>query len=270
MAISPKRRILITGNEGYIAENLKTFFEDRGFIVGGFDRKNNVYTETFQLPKKHGLFAIVHLAGVSGLEECEGSPEAAVKSNIIGSANIFQQGLNHDIPIIFVSSQAAKNASQSVYGTTKYFAECYADYFNSLGAQIRILRLCNVFGGPNYLDKKSSVIAKFLRAKMESKPIIVHGEGTQKRDFVHVDDVCEAIFLSLFNFNHDLDVILDVGTGEGTQIIDLANMITGDIQFSNERDIGISSNIANTSLTNEIIGFQPTHTLSEYISSFNN
>lgn len=262
------KKILITGNKGYIAKNLEKHLSDKGFWIGGFDKKTGICAASFRLPKKSDIFAIIHLAATSGIEECNKDIEETIKNNVIAASNMFLVALENDIPIIFISSQAAKDHNSSVYAASKYYAECYASYYNLQGAKIRILRLSNVYGGIDYIEKKNSVVAKFLKAKKEGRSLIVNGDGSQVRDFVHVDDVCEAIYSSLYNLR-DLEEIIEIGSGTGTSIISLAYLIGGRIEFNEKSpDIGVQRSVANLNHAIELLSFSPKKTLEEYISSF--
>ena len=68
-------------------------------------------------------------------------------------------------------------------------------YYHSFGLRAVSLRFANVYGP--YSDHKTSVIIKFTTQIGEGKPLIIYGDGTQTRDFIHVDDICQAIYLSL-------------------------------------------------------------------------
>jgi nucleoside-diphosphate-sugar epimerase len=267
--MAKEKRVIITGNKGYISRNLEKYLTKNGYVVGGFDIKDGVDASTFSLPKKHGITAIIHLAAIASVNECEKNIEAAVKNNIIASSNIFQLSIENDIQIIFASSQAAKSYDHSTYGATKKYAECYAKFFNTVGGKIRILRLCNVYGGDGYLEEKDSVVARFIRAKKESRQAVIHGDGSQTRDFVHIDDVCEAIYLSLYN-TRDMDEIIDVGTGKETSILELANILGCDITLdANFSDTGVTRNVANLKYASEILGYHPKKSLEEFATRLN-
>jgi nucleoside-diphosphate-sugar epimerase len=261
-----KKRILITGNQGYIAKNLTKYLEAQGYVVGGFDKKLSVCAESFTLPKKPNLFAIIHLAAVAGINECENNIDDAIKNNIIASSNMFYLGYTHNIPVVFTSSQAAKTPQKSVYGSTKRYAECYAAYYNSLGANIRVLRLCNVYGGIDFLETKTSVVANFINAKLNNEHLIIHKHGEQTRDFIHVDDVCAAITLSLHNMR-DIEDIIDIGTGTATSIRDLAEKISAKHVFSTA-DVGVESNKADTKKARDLLGFYTKHTLDNVVEQY--
>jgi UDP-glucose 4-epimerase len=268
--MAKEKRVIITGNRGYIAHNLEKYLTKNGYTVGGFDIKDNVDAINFSLPKKHGINAIIHLAAISSVGECENNVESAVKNNIIAASNIFRLSVEHAIPVIFTSSQAAKSYDISTYGSTKKYAECYAKYFNAGGGRIRILRLCNVYGGERYLEEKDSVVARFIKSKNKTGKVTVNGTGAQTRDFVHVEDVCEAIYLSLYNLR-DIDEIIDIGTGKETSILELAKMMECDISFNGKSNsIGATRNVANLQVTSEILGYYPKRSLEDYILKIKN
>lgn len=260
------KKILITGNRGYIAKNLALYLSDKGFQTGGFDKKDGVYAETFTIPKKHDLFAIIHLAAISSIEECEKNIADVVTNNVIASSNIFDQATHYRIPVVFASSQAAKKPESSVYGSSKRYAECYADYFNDHGGKIRVLRLANVYGGRNYIEEKSSVVAKFMRARSNGNHLIVNGTGEQTRDFVHVEDVCQAIYLSLYNLR-DFEEPVDIGSGCSISVLDLAKMTGCEIEFNYKSSaVGTMKNEVDLSLAKELLGYEPHHNICNYFN----
>ncbi len=219
------KRALITGSSGYIGINLIKYLTERGFRIGKLDKKEGNYCEELALPKKHDLFGIVHLAGLSGIKQCQDRADQAVKDNIIAATNIFQQGLEHNIPVIAISSQAAKNPSSSIYAFTKFFIELSAFWYNSLGANIKVLRLSNVYGGLEYLERKNSVVAKFIRAKKNNEPLCIDGDGTQSRCFLHVNDAVSAIICLMKNCYNFSGHVFNIGNTEEISILDLAKKI---------------------------------------------
>jgi GDP-L-fucose synthase len=69
-----------------------------------------------------------------------------------------------------------------------------------------------------------SLIRKFLSAKKENKPSVeVWGSGTPLREFLHVDDLADACFFLMLNYNEE--GLVNIGTGEDISIKDLALMV---------------------------------------------
>lgn len=260
--------ILITGSRGYIGENLYKYLKNNGYNVIGIDSRSGQRAEEF--PMYDNIDGIVHLAATPGIAACEEKPEEAVINNLESTIHMFNHSKEKGIPCVFTSSQAAKEPKSSMYAFTKYAAEVIGNRLNEQGAKIRILRLSNVYGGENYLEKKNSVVAKWAKSALAKKPFIVHGDGTQSRDFIHVKDVCRAIYLALLT-EKIIDIPIDIGTGIGTQVNVVAHLfkqlLGAEFTFDFDSDtIGKKSNIAYIRDAKNLLGFSANDRLVKYVS----
>ncbi|MFT4660451.1 MAG: GDP-L-fucose synthase [Ulvibacter sp.] len=102
----------------------------------------------------------------------------------------------------------------------------------------------NLYGPNDNYDLQNShvlpaLIRKFHEAKIENKPSVeIWGTGSPKREFMHVDDLADACFYLMQNYNEDLFV--NVGTGEDVSIKDLALMIKDIVGFDGELTFDLS------------------------------
>jgi len=264
-------KILITGGEGYIGQNLywsawsndplKFEFElcDKETVL-------SVLPEAQKLEKKHleGFDGIIHLAALSGIQACEAFPEEAAVDNILTAGNVFRLANEMNIPVVFTSSQAAKNPHANIYANMKWTCERLADYYNN--GNIYVVRLANVYGGSNYIDKKNTCVKQFITKYRNNEPFTIHGDGSQERDFIHVWDVCEAI-CRIIKIKPEYFSPIDIGTGKPTSILELANMFPNrmDDVFVESRSAGEKSSIADTSILKELIDFIPERKVNDYI-----
>jgi nucleoside-diphosphate-sugar epimerase len=147
-----------------------------------------------------------------------------------------------------------------MYATTKYIGEQMLKTNN----KYIIMRFANVFGGVNFIEDKTSVVAKFIRMYQRNAPIQVNGTGNQTRDFVHVDDICTAIIRCI---NGEItNKCMDVGTGIETMIVNMACMFDHPIVFNEDSDmVGVESNVADPDALMTLTGFRPIIPLSGYI-----
>lgn len=261
--------ILVTGSSGYIGENLTKFLHSNGYNVIGVDKKTGQHAESF--PVYDNVDGIVHLAATPGIAACEEKPAEAIINNLESTIYMFNMASKKGVPCVFTSSQAAKEPKTSMYAFTKFAAEVVGNRLIDEGAKIRILRLANVYGGENYLEKKKSVVAKFAKAALTKTPFVVDGDGSQTRDFIHVDDVCRAIYLSLLT-EEVMDLPIDIGTGNGTQIKVLAfyfqQLLKARFTFDFKSDkIGKSSNVANIKDAKRLLNFEAKDKLVSYIEN---
>jgi len=157
-----------------------------------------------------GLDAVVHLAAISGLENCRRNPNEAVSTNVYGTYNVLELARKLDLRVVFTSSAAvygtplrtpvAENhplRPMNFYGVTKLAGECLMHaYHDVYGLETVVLRLGNVYG-VGVFTRWRTVVPRFVRQALEGKPLTVYGDGWQTRDFIHVLDVVEAIRLVL-------------------------------------------------------------------------
>jgi UDP-glucose 4-epimerase len=260
------KRILLTGSEGYIGINVQEYFRETNYEIVPLDARMGVEAEEYKDFEKDKIDGIIHLAATAGISQCEREPQEAVRNNFWSSCNMFESALLHGIPCIFTSSQAAKDPMSSMYALTKYTSEVSANIFMDKGADIKVLRLTNVYGGIGYLRKKNSVMAIFARATLQGESKVINGDGTQQRDFIHVEDVCRAIHLALES--KPVDFPIDVGTGKGTSILELVKLFGGTFTFNPDSDtIGLSSNIANIADARKYISFEAVHNVESYVNA---
>jgi len=196
-----KLKVLLTGSSGYIGQNFITLYGDKYDIVQ-VDRKINKSIHQITENDFDDIDHIVHLAAISGISDCETDCDQTITDNVESMQYIWLLGELKDIPVTFASSQAASNPT-NIYAFTKRMGE---RSISSLG-KYTILRFANVYGGIDYLKSKTSVVANFLNAKTNNLPLIINGDGFQERDFIHVNDICYAINLSILNPCND---ILDI------------------------------------------------------------
>lgn len=261
--------ILVTGSSGYIGTNLSAFLKKSGYNVIGVDIKTGQRVEKF--PMYDNVHGIVHLAATAGIGACEENPAEAIINNLESTIYMFNLAKKNKIPCVFTSSQAAKEPKSSIYAFTKFASEVVGNRLIDEGVKIRILRLSNVYGGLKYLEKKNSVVAKFAKATLAGKPFVVHGDGTQTRDFIHVDDVCRAIYLALLT-DEIIDIPIDIGTGIGTPVSTVAfyfqQLYKAKFTFEKESDrIGKSSNVADTRDAKKLLNFEARDRLVSYVES---
>lgn len=264
------KRVLITGGRGYIGTNLKQFLIDKKIKVDIADRLDGNNVEYILDNRKFRRYSgIVHLAATSGIKNCMDDMKRAVINNVSASYRLFNMACKRKVPLVFSSSQAAKQPESNFYAMTKYLAEVEAIRLNKkMGANIKILRFCNVYGGLDYIETKGTVVAQFAKAVMNGDNMVINGPGTQVRDFIHVTDICNAIYKSLKH----RDVVyrpIDIGSGVPVSVATLASFFEGGFTNNLESDkIGVSWNVADDSEAREILGFDSCIDIEDYAKEF--
>lgn len=219
--------------------------------------------------------AVVHLAAHTSVVESLDNPEEDWDINGTGTLNLLEAcRLKGVRKFIFVSSNAVLGEHPppvdeakipkplSPYGASKLAGEALCSaYYHSFGLDAVSLRFANCYGP--YSEHKTSVISKFINWARQGKPPIIYGDGNQTRDFIHVDDICQAIDLSLAASDAIGGEVFQIATGVGTSINDLANMIKemagGDIQILHQpkRKGEIERNYSDITKAKRVLGFEP-------------
>lgn len=208
---------LITGGLGFIGKNLRD-----GLFKQKNSRSHNVDKILGTDLTKERLVSvecgtIIHLAAVTNVRESILNPYSHIIENVKMTLNCLEHAKQHDSNFIFTSSMGAP-LSMSPYSSSKLACESFCKaYRESYGLGVTILRLSNVYG-PHSIHK-TSVIAKFIKACLDKKPLTIVGNGFQTRDFIHVNDVVNTILKPL------VLRITNVATGQTTTILSLAKMI---------------------------------------------
>jgi UDP-glucose 4-epimerase len=283
--------VAIIGSEGYIGTNLKNYLE---YIDENTELDIEISCYDYELENEDDLIGddaimsahvVVNLGAVTSIPECETNKKQAFFDNVSMPVRLFHRCVEESVHLIHMSSQAAKEPS-NFYGLTKWMLEQEADRLNNhdrvgFGYEyIHVLRLANVYGGKNYIGIKPSVISKMTMAKVNDEDIIINGDGSQTRDFIHVYDVCDSIFKIIQVVYNDVnshsahDAIqklnfiepIDIGTGKATSILDLAKMFNHKFTYNKESNlVGVSSNIADIEPAKNFIGFEAKRKLEDYM-----
>jgi len=111
------------------------------------------------------------------------------------------------------------------YSVSKIYNEHLAFAYNDeYGIPVVILRFFGVYGPWQHMDWWGGPTGVFLKNILEGKPVPIHGDGNQKRSFVYIDDLVEAVVRAIF-IKEAEDEIINIGTEEEISIIELAKLI---------------------------------------------
>jgi UDP-glucose 4-epimerase len=186
----------------------------------------------------HDVDAVVHLAAIVSVPFSLENPGFTYEVNVEGTRGLLESCVRSGVKrFIFVSSCAVYGASRylpvdeahptcpiSPYAASKLEGErCCQEFFNRSGLEVTVLRLFNVYGPRQASGEYSGVITKFIERAEKGQPLVIYGDGSQTRDFVHVTDVANAI-LTLAQ-DDCAGEIFNVGYGKAVSINDLAKTV---------------------------------------------
>lgn len=226
-------KIWISGGSGYVGVNLRKHLQDHDCTHFNYDATldYDIMDERRVYQTMKGCDVAVHLAALGNTTYCERNIEEAIEVNVIGTSNVTQATRTLQLPLVFPSTFAAKTC-HNVYGLTKRLGELLV-----LQAHGVVLRLANVYGGITYLMRKKTALANFVAHKKRGLSAEIFGDGSATRDFIHVDDVCQAMIMGM----GAPPGIYEICTGKQTSIKELADLIGVDYTLSEPRRGDIAS-----------------------------
>jgi UDP-glucose 4-epimerase len=230
-----------------------------------------------------GVDYVFHLAAL-WLGECVSNPRAAVEVNVVGTYNVVEACRDAGVKRVVYSSSASVygNAltvpmteehpfnNRTMYGATKIAGEQFFRAFNDMHKlNYAGLRYMNVYGPRmDYKGTYVSVIMKVLDKIDQGQRPVIHGDGSQAYDFVHVEDVARCNILAMKNA-HVTDEFFNVGTGTKTTINELVHKllkITGsklEPEYHAQEHIFVTHRLGSTDKAEKLLGFRAARDLDE-------
>ena len=196
----------------------------------------NNYKEISELMLVNQFDFVFHYAAVVGVKRTQENP-IAVLNDIDGIRNVLQLSKNSSVKRVFFSSssevygepvelpqheQTTPLNSRVPYAVVKNVGESFfRSYEKVYGLPYTIFRFFNTYGPNQSMD---FVISKFLNAALKGDDITIYGDGTQTRTFCYVDDNINAC-IKIFEENHILNDVINIGGAKEYKIIDVAKTI---------------------------------------------
>lgn len=248
---------LVIGSEGFIGKTFCNFLLDKGEDVIHFDIKRDTSEDarTAKLPLKdidRVYFLAWDVGGAKYLYK-EDAQLGQLDWNISLLQNVMNQLKENKKPFLFISSQLAEEYD-TVYGVTKRLGEVWTKLLDGV-----FIRQWNVYGPIEEHSIRSHVVSDFVYQALHEGEIKMLTTGAEKRQFIHINDVCTAWHTALAN---NIKGKHDVTSFEWVPVIDVANIIakhTGAKVIPGEK-------IGSTPLTpisGKISGWNPTVALEE-------
>jgi UDP-N-acetylglucosamine 4-epimerase len=257
-------KILVTGGAGFIGSNLCDALLERNYEVHCMDNLlTGNYSNISHLignPKftffetdirsidscqeaMNGCDVVAHLAALGSVPRSINDPLTTNSINIDGFLNVIHTAKELGITrFIFAASSSTYGDSAllpkaediigsplSPYAVGKYVNELYAHvYALNYGLSYIGLRYFNVFGkrqDPH--GAYAAVIPKFIQQFLDGEAPIINGDGTNTRDFTHIENVVDATLRAIENTKADADnQIYNVAYGSSTSLNELAELVT--------------------------------------------
>lgn len=227
---------------------------------------------------------VFHLAAESRIQPAIENPLLCFNTNVYGTAAVLQSAREAGVKKVMFSSTSSSYGLKNVpplkedmpedclnpYSVAKIAGEKMCTmYTNLFGLKTIIFRYFNIYGDREPLKGTyAPVVGLFLRQKKAGQPLTIVGDGLQRRDFTHVDDVVFANMLAMqIDAVNHYGEVFNVGTGKNTSVLELASMISDNIVHVEQRPGEARETLADNQKIRTVFGWKPRNTIEDYIKS---
>lgn len=285
-------KALVTGGAGFIGSNLVDKLVDMNWKVVVIDNESSECNEKFYWNPKadnhkldicdytftrdlyNDVDYVFHLAAESRLQPAIRNPINAVTKNTVGTCTVLQCSRESAVKKVIYSSTSSAyglnkfpnyetdpNDCLNPYSVSKVSGEELCKLYNNLyGLKTIIFRYFNVYGERSpTTGQYAPVIGVFLRQKNSNEPLTIVGDGEQRRDFIHVQDVVNAnLMVALANLDDKCyGQVYNIGSGENISIFEIAKMISNNHVYISPRDGEARTTLACIDRARNTFGWKP-------------
>lgn len=285
-----KEMIAVTGGAGFIGSHLTEKLVALGYKVRIIDNlcqghrewvpkqseffEGDISDKNLLIKVFKGCSGIFHIAAMSKVAPSIDKPEFCTEQNVLGTQNVLIAACKAKVKKVVYSSSSSCYGNRPApqhedllpeplnpYALSKYVGEEYCALWTRLyGLPTVSLRYFNVYGlRQPKIGAYALVLGIFLKQRKEGKQLTIHGDGSQRRDFVHVRDVVDATIAA---YNSEVSgTVLNIGSGTNISVKQLADLISKNQVFGPRRPGDAEVTLADISKAKKALGWQPKVTM---------
>jgi UDP-glucose 4-epimerase len=292
-------KCLVTGGAGFIGSHIVDSLIEKGHEVVVIDNESSEVHDHFYFNDKatyhkldiadyqatrsvyDGVDYVFHCAAESRIQPAILNPLLAIRTNTLGTGTVLQCSREAGVKKIMYSSTSSgyglvneppleetmPDDCLNPYSVSKVSGEKLCKMYNDLfGVKTVIFRYFNVYGHREPLKGPyAPVVGLFLRQYRAGQPLTIVPDGTQRRDFTHVEDVVQANLLAMEVDHEHYGEVFNVGTGTNHSVLELAAMIPNKTVEVEPRIGEAYITLANNQKIRDVLGWAPTKHIGDYI-----
>lgn len=277
--------VLVTGGAGFIGSNLIKRLVREGHYVESLDNYETgseaneiegcIYRSTdieaIEWYSGDDIDVCFHLAALARIQPSFSTPSETIRVNAIGTQKVLQWAHKSNVKVIYAGSSSRwHNPFISPYAFSKHVGEEFCRMYRTVyKTNVDIARFYNVYGPNEIVDGDyAAVIGLWRRQVRDNKPITVVGDGNQRRDFTHVDDIVDGLIKIAHYDNYHPDA-WELGTGKNYSINEVYEMFNKRFNIDKihipDQPGNYKSTLQENTDAQNILGWKPSDKLQQYI-----
>jgi UDP-glucose 4-epimerase len=280
------KNILITGGVGFIGSNLAERLINDGHNVISIDdysfgKKDNEIDNVKYINDDIEKITLIedkidicyHLAAKARVQPSFEDPVDYFRVNVKGTMQVMEWAKNRNVKVVYAGSSSKHfSPEDSPYAMYKYLGEQICKlYKKSYNLKTEIARFYNVYGPRENRDEKfGNVIGIWTTKALKGDPLPIVGDGMQRRDFTHVNDIVDGLIKIGFS-DISQDDGWELGTGNNYSVNELFEMFNQKFNVSSINLPDQPGNYKKTLRKNDdlinLLGWNPKDRLEEHIKN---
>ena len=275
-------KVLVTGGAGFIGTNLiKRLLQDKHEVYSvdnyttGLESNHqkgckyynydirNISNYNFINPD-----VVFHLAAIARIQPSFQRPKDYFEVNANGTLHLAEWCSKNNVPLIYAGSSSKHSGKfKNPYTFSKDIGEeiimLYQYHYN---LQATIARFYNVYGPYQLLEGGyTTLIGKWINNINNNLPCVIYGTGEQRRDFTHVDDIVDALVLTMEKRAYGYE--FELGRGKNYSVNEVAEMFNITPTYDLPKDGEAKETLNTNTKAKTVLGWEPKLDLLDYIKS---
>ena len=301
-------KVLVTGGAGFVGTNLiKRLLKD-GHKVASVDNYSSGFRENHQegcqyydydLSSSHTLMSlhpggwnvrdeemkmkveydvIFHMAALARIQPSLKNPHETLFNNFVSTLNILELVRRNNTRFVYAGSSSIHHGLyESPYAWSKFSGEDLCKlYSNVYDMGISICRFYNVYG-PHQIEDGTyaTMLGIFEKQYKNGEPLTITGDGEQRRDFTHIDDIVDGLVKcgeGLLDEGNSVvsGEIFELGRGVNFSINEIVDMFGEDCprEYIPKREGEYDVTLADYSHARDLLNWKPKRNIEDYIRGF--
>ena len=206
------------------------------------------------------------MAAIARIQPSFEKPQDYFEVNALGTMRLVHWCAQAQVPIVYAGSSSKHSGRyKNPYTFSKDVGEdiikLYQEHYN---LKASIARFYNVYG-PNQLVEGgyTTLIGRWLNSWYKKEKFVIYGDGEQRRDFTHVDDIVNALILIMHE--HAYGYEFELGRGKNYSVNQVLQMFNQTAEYLPARPGEALTTLNTDSTAEEILGWRPICNLEDYL-----